>query len=65
MLNRYGISLPQEETERVDTLRYTWDKLLSLAVSNYAENIFSVHQISCRVEFRLTCWKSSLNSVPP
>ena len=35
MLNRFGISLPQEETERVDILRYTWDKLLSLAVSDY------------------------------
>ena len=36
MLNRYGVAIPQEEVERVDTLRYTWDNLLTLAVSKLA-----------------------------
>lgn len=34
MMNKYELALPREEMERVDTLRYSWEKLLSLAVSN-------------------------------
>lgn len=31
MLNRHGHVTSREETERVDTLRYTWQQLLALA----------------------------------
>ena len=65
MLNRYGISLPQEETERVDTLRYTWDKLLSLAVSiilivllmltiNHLQSGVQSHLLEIQSKFRTT-----------
>ena len=55
MLNRYGISLPQEETERVDTLRYTWDKLLSLAVSNcsYILLMLTINHLQSEVQTHL------------
>lgn len=33
MLNRYELLVAKEESERVDTLRYSWQKLQSLAVS--------------------------------
>ncbi|XP_029694908.1 dynein heavy chain 5, axonemal [Takifugu rubripes] len=29
MLHKYGLSVAKEEADKVDTLRYTWDKLLS------------------------------------
>uniref|UniRef100_A0A8C5C0U0 Dynein, axonemal, heavy chain 5 n=1 Tax=Gadus morhua TaxID=8049 RepID=A0A8C5C0U0_GADMO len=29
MLHKYGLSVAKEEVEKVDTLRYTWEKLLS------------------------------------
>lgn len=32
MLNRYELLVAKEESERVDTLRYSWQKLQSLAV---------------------------------
>ena len=31
MLNKHGIPAPREQVERVDTLRYQWEKLTSLA----------------------------------
>ena len=33
MLNRYELLVAKEESERVDTLRYSWQKLQSLAVN--------------------------------
>ncbi|XP_060937369.1 dynein axonemal heavy chain 5 isoform X1 [Limanda limanda] len=30
MLHKYGLSVPKEESEKVDTMRYAWEKLLSL-----------------------------------
>ena len=30
MLQKYGLSVPKEESEKVDTMRYAWEKLLSL-----------------------------------
>lgn len=35
MLNRHDVLVAREESERVDTLRYTWEKLHTLAVSNH------------------------------
>ena len=35
MLNRYELLVAKEESERVDTLRYSWQKLQSLAVNIY------------------------------
>lgn len=32
-MNKFQIQVAREEAERVDTLRYSWEKLLSLAVS--------------------------------
>lgn len=29
MLHKYGLLVAKEEADKVDTLRYTWDKLLS------------------------------------
>ena len=29
MLHKYGLTVAKEEVEKVDTLRYTWEKLLS------------------------------------
>lgn len=29
MLNKYELSVAKEETEKVDTLRYSWEKLLA------------------------------------
>lgn len=29
MLHKYGLSVAKEEADKVDTLRYTWEKLLS------------------------------------
>lgn len=29
MLHKYGLSVAKEEVDKVDTLRYTWEKLLS------------------------------------
>jgi len=29
MLHKYGLLIAKEEAEKVDTLRYTWEKLLS------------------------------------
>lgn len=29
MLHKYGLSVAKEEIDKVDTLRYTWEKLLS------------------------------------
>lgn len=34
MLNKFQIQVQREEVERVDTLRYSWQKLLTLAVSS-------------------------------
>lgn len=34
MLNKFQIQIQREEVERVDTLRYSWQKLLTLAVSS-------------------------------
>ena len=34
MLNRYELLVAKEESERVDTLRYSWQKLQSLAVNS-------------------------------
>jgi dynein heavy chain len=31
MLNRHEVLVAREESERVDTLRYTWEKLQALA----------------------------------
>lgn len=31
MLNKYGLLVAKEETEKVDTLHYTWEKLLARA----------------------------------
>ena len=33
MINKYELALQREEMERVDTLRYAWQKLLALAVT--------------------------------
>ena len=33
MLNRYELLVAKEESERVDTIRYSWQKLQSLAVN--------------------------------
>ena len=35
MLNRYELVVAKEESERVDTLRYSWQKLQSLAVNTF------------------------------
>ena len=35
MLNRYELVVAKEESERVDTLRYSWHKLQSLAVNTF------------------------------
>ena len=32
MLNRYELLVAKDESERVDTLRYSWQKLQALAV---------------------------------
>ena len=34
MLNRYELLVAKEESETVDTLRYSWQKLQSLAVNS-------------------------------
>ena len=34
MLNRFEVSVAREEVDGVDTLRYSFEKLLSQAVSN-------------------------------
>lgn len=31
MLNKYGLLVAKEEMDKVDTLRYTWEKLLARA----------------------------------
>jgi dynein heavy chain len=46
MLNRYQLPLIQEETERVDTLRYSWSRLLSTASQ------VQDHLISLQSEFK-------------
>lgn len=40
MLYAFGVSVPKEETDKVDTLRYSFEKLLLQAVS-----IFCMHEI--------------------
>ena len=41
MLNRYELLVAKEESERVDTLRYSWQKLQSLAVNICGRNFAS------------------------
>lgn len=35
MLNDFGVTIPKEETDKVDTLRYSFQKLMGMAVSTY------------------------------
>lgn len=33
MLNDFGVTIPKEENDKVDTLRYSFQKLMAMAVS--------------------------------
>ena len=33
MLNDFGVTIPKEETDKVDTLRYSFHKLMRISVS--------------------------------
>lgn len=35
LTSKYQISVPKDDSERVDSLRFSWDKLNTLAVSIY------------------------------
>lgn len=39
MLNRHEVVVAREESERVDTLRYTWERLQALASESQGELI--------------------------
>ena len=41
MLNKFEVSVAREEVEGVDTLRYSFEKLLAQAVSNNASTLLS------------------------
>ena len=46
MLNKHDLPVAREETERVDTLRYSWQKLVQLSSE------VSTHLISIQPEFK-------------
>ena len=44
LLSKFGVKVSKEEADRVDTFRYSFEKLLSQAVSKYSINkYFSVY----------------------
>ena len=65
MLNRYELLVAKEESERVDTLRYSWQKLQSLAVNIYF-SIFclgnALHVIFKNLECLFFFFFSNLNN---
>lgn len=52
MLNKYGLLVAKEETEKVDTLHYSWEKLLVRA--NEVQNELTALQPNFREELIIT-----------
>ena len=46
MLNKFEVSVAREEVDGVDTLRYSFEKLLAQAVSKNASTTESVFKLS-------------------